>query len=255
MNWKKFTGPATLIGIAILLYVGMRVYGDLKYDEGDTIESGDMIAMCGTYLLLFSLCLSSIVWLAFALGGKTQKVVLLEGTPSNIQHNSAPIASDSHSMIVPSTIVGNPVSYAREKYIIAKSEGDAEQMVGLLIIAGSAAMFVLMIILGSFWIISGIGSGLGGSGGTCDETCESLGSAAEFSMWASLLLFPCGLIALARPWSWFSSDQDIRDPVVKVRVGIVSVIALIAIISFGWPALLVVGIALTIFVAKRRVNV
>ena len=255
MNWKKFTGPATLIGIAILLYVGMKVYGDLKYDEGDTIESGDMIAMCGTYLLLFLLCLTSIVWLAFALGGKTQKIVLLAEPTSNPQHDSAPIASDSHRMIVPSTIVGNPVSYAREKYIIAKSEGDAEQMVGLLIIAGSAAMFVLMIILGSFWIISGIGSGLGGSGGTCDETCESLGSAAEFSMWASLLLFPCGLIALARPWSWFSSDQDIRDPVVKVRVGIVSVIALIAIISFGWPALLVVGIALAIFVAKRRVNV
>ncbi|MGB0488820.1 MAG: hypothetical protein ACPGMU_06315 [Candidatus Poseidoniaceae archaeon] len=255
MNWKKFTGPASLIGIAILLYVGMKVYGDLKYDEGDTIESGDMIAMCGTYLLLFSLCLSSIVWLAFALGGNTQKVVLLAETPSNTQQNSAPIASDSHSMMVPSTVVGNPVSYAREKYIIAKSEGDVEQMVGFLIIAGSAAMFVLMIVLGSFWIISGIGSGLGGSGGTCDETCESLGSAAEFSMWASLLLFPCGLIALARPWSWFSSDQDIRDPVVKVRVGIVSVIALIAIISFGWPALLVVGIALTIFFATRRVNV
>ena len=127
-------------------------------------------------------------------------------------------------------------------------------MVGFLIIAGSAAMFVLMIILGSFWILSGIGSGLGGSGGTCDETCESLGSAAEFSMWASLLLFPCGLIALARPWSWFSSDQDIRDPVVKVRVGIVSVIALISIISFGWPALLVVGIGLTIFVSTRFVN-
>ena len=82
-----------------------------------------------------------------------------------------------------------------------------------------------------------------------------MGSAAKFSMWASLLLFPCGVVALARPWSWFDSDQDIQDPVVKVRVGIVSGIALIAIISFGWPALLVVGIALAIFVAKRRVNV
>ena len=112
-------------------------------------------------------------------------------------------------------------------------------------------MFVLMIILGSIWILSGMGSGLGGSGGTCDETCESLGSAAEFSMWASLLLFPCGLIALARPWSWFSSGQDIRDPVVIVRIGIVAGIALIAVISFGWPALLVVGIALITFAATR----
>ena len=124
-------------------------------------------------------------------------------------------------------------------------------MVGFLIIAGSVVMFVLMIILGSIWILSGMGSGLGGSGGTCDETCESLGSAAEFSMWASLLLFPCGLIALARPWSWFSSGQEIRDPVVIVRIGIVAGIALIAVISFGWPALLVVGIALITFAATR----
>ena len=249
MNWKKFAGPAILIGIAILLYVGINAYVDVKYDEGDTVESGDMIALCGTYLLLVLLCLGSIVWFAFALGGKTQKKVFLAEVPSNSQHTQAPLVNDSQSTVVPSTIVGDPVSSVREKFIIAKSEGDTAQMVGFLIIAGSVAMFVLMIILGSLWILSGMGSGLGGSGGTCDETCESLGSAAEFSMWASLLLFPCGVIALARPWSWFSSGQDIRDPVVKVRVGIVSGIALIAIISYGWPALLVVGIALTIFVA------
>ena len=101
---------------------------------------------------------------------------------------------------------------------------------------------------------SGMGSGLGGSGGTCGETCEFFGSAAKFSMWASLLLFPCGLIALARPWSWFRSGQDIHDPVVKVRAGIVAGIALIAVISFGWPALLVVGIALIIYAATGWAN-
>ena len=143
------------------------------------------------------------------------------------------------------------MSYVRDKIIISKSEGDTAQMVGFLTIAGSVVMFVLMVVIGFFWILSGMGSGLGGSGGTCNETCESLGSAAEFSMWASLLLFPCGLIALARPWSWFSSGQDIRDPVVKVRIGIVAGIALIAVISFGWPALLVVGIALITFAATR----
>ena len=74
------------------------------------------------------------------------------------------------------------------------------------------------------------------------------------SKWISLLLFPCGLIALARPWSWFRSGQDIRDPVVKVRVGIVAGIALIAVISFGWPALLVVGIALIIYAATGWAN-
>ena len=251
MDWKKFTGPAILIGIAILLYVGNSAYIDAKYDEGDTVEDGDMIAICGTYLLLVLLCLGSIVWFAFALGGKTQKTVFLAEVPSNSQHTPVPLANDSHSTVAPSTIGGGPVSYLQEKIIIAKSEGDTGQMVGFLIIAGSVVMFVLMIILGSIWILSGMGSGLGGSGGTCDETCESLGSAAEFSMWASLLLFPCGLIALARPWSWFSSGQDIRNPVVKVRIGIVAGIALIAVISFGWPALLVVGIALITFAATR----
>ena len=251
MDWKKFAGPAILFGLVIFLYLGIQAYGDMKYDEGDTVEDGDMIAICGTYLLMALSCLGSIVWFAFALGGKTQKTVFLAEGPSNSQHTPVALANDSHSTVAPSTIGGAPVSYLREKIIIAKSEGDTEQMVGFLIIAGSVVMFVLMIILGSMWVLSGMGSGLGGSGGTCDETCESLGSAAEFSMWASLLLFPCGVIALARPWSWFSSGQDIRDPVVKVRVGIVAGIALIAIISFGWPALLVVGIALITFAVTR----
>ncbi|MEE2984880.1 MAG: hypothetical protein VX366_01520 [Candidatus Thermoplasmatota archaeon] len=59
---------------------------------------------------------------------------------------------------------------------------------------------------------------------------------------------------MARPWSWFSSDQDIHDPVVKVRIGIVAVIALIAVISFGWPALLVLAIALVAFAATGWMN-
>ena len=254
MDWNKFRGPAILFGLAILLYVGNNAYVDTKYDEGDTVEDGDMVTMCGTSLLMVLLCLGSIVWFAFALGAKTQKVVILSQDPDNLQHSSVPLESDSQITVVASTTGGDPVSYVREKIIIAKSEGDTEQMVGFLIIAGSVVMFLLMMILGFLWILSGMGSGLGGSGGTCDETCESLGSAAKFSMWASLLLFPCGLIALARPWSWFSSGQDIRDPVVKVRLGIVAGIALIAVISFGWPALLVVGIALTIFAAARWVN-
>ena len=95
---------------------------------------------------------------------------------------------------------------------------------------------------------------LGFSGGTCNSTCETVWDGAGLSMWASILLFPCGLIALARPWSWFRSGQDIHDPVVKVRVGIVAGIALIAVISFGWPALLVVGIALIIYAATGWAN-
>ncbi|MEL0331054.1 MAG: hypothetical protein VW982_02430 [Candidatus Poseidoniales archaeon] len=254
MDWKRFAGPAILVGLAILLYVGVNALGAAKYDEGDTIASNDMMVMMSTYCLSVSLCLGSIVWFAFALGGKTEKVVFLSEDSDHPQHGSVPPASDSQSTAVPSTVGGDPVSYVREKFIIAKSESNAAQMVGFLIIAGSVAMFVLMILFGFFWILSGMGSGLGGSGGTCDETCESLGSAAKFSMWATLLLFPCGLIALARPWSWFSSGQDIHDPVVKVRLGIVSGIALIAVISFGWPALLVIGTALIILAAKGWAN-
>lgn len=54
-----------------------------------------------------------------------------------------------------------------------------------------------------------------------------------------------------RPWEWFRPGQDIHDSLVKVRVGIAAGIAFIAVISFGWPALLVVGTALIIFAATR----
>jgi hypothetical protein len=57
-----------------------------------------------------------------------------------------------------------------------------------------------------------------------------------------------------RPWEWFRPDQDIHDSVVKVRIGIAAGIALIAVISFGWPALLFVGIVLMIYAAKRWAN-
>ena len=254
MKWKKFAGPAILAGIAILIYVAVNILGSMKYEEGDTVDVGlTRIFLC-MGLMSVLMCLSSIVWFAFALGTKTQKTVILVQNPDDFQHTSVPLTSDSQSTVVPSAVGGGPVSYVREKIIIAKSEDDTAQMVGFLLIVGSVVMFVLMILLGFFWVLSGMGSGLGGSGGTCDETCESLGSAAKFSMWASLLLFPCGVIALARPWSWFRSGEDIHDPVVKVRAGIVAGIALIAVISFGWPALIVVGIALSIYAAAGWVK-
>ena len=254
MNWNKFAGPAILAGLAILIWQGVSLLANIMYDDGDTINPILNLAFLGMGLISILMCLSSLVWFAFALGTKTQQKVLLAGEPSNSQNNSDSIASDSQSMVASSTVGGDSVSYIREKFIIAKSEGDTAQMVGFFIIAGSVAMFILMIILGFMWILSGMGSGLGGSGGTCDESCESWGSAAKFSMWASFLLFPCGVITLARPWSWFSSAGDIRDPVVKVRIGIVSGIALIAVISFGWPALLVIAIALTVFAAVGRMS-
>ena len=254
MDWKKFAGPAILAGIAILIWQAVNVLGNVMYDEGDTVDPGVGQTFCCMGLLSILMCLSSIVWFAFALGTKTQKTVFLSEDPDNFQHVSVPLAGDAQSTVVPSTIGGGPVSYVREKIIITKSEGDTAQMVGFLIIAGSIAMFALMVLLGFISILMSLGSGLGFSGGTCNETCEAWWSAAKFSMWVSLLLFPCGLIALARPWSWFRSGQDIHDPVVKVRAGIVAGIALIAVISFGWPALLVVGIALIIYAATGWAN-
>ena len=238
MNWKKFVGPAILAGIAVLIIVAVNVLGNMIYDEGDTVDPGFGQATCCMGLISILMCLSSIVWFAVALGTKTQKTVILVQNPDDFQHTSVPLTSGSQSTVVPSAVDGSPVSDVREK-IIEKSEGDTAQMVGFLLIVGSVVMFVLMIISGFLWAFS---------------DGEVLGSAAKFSMWASLLLFPCGLITLSRPWSWFRSGEDIHDPVVKVRAGIVAGIALIAVISYGWPALLVVGIALIIYAAAGRSN-
>ena len=212
MNWKKFTGPGVLAGVAFLILVVVNVLPNMMYDEGDTVHPGFVQTSCCMGLISILMCLSSIVWLAFALGSKTQKTVFLAQNPNEFQHVSVPLAGDAQSTVVPSTIGGGPMSYVREKIIIEKSEGDTSQIVGFMILVGSVVMFVLMIILGFIWILSGMGSGLGGSGGTCNETCESWGSAAKFSMWAAILLFPCGLIALARPWSWFRSTEDLNYP-------------------------------------------
>ena len=254
MDWKKFAGPAILAGLAILIYVAVKVLVSMKYEEGGTVDPVVAQTFCCMGLISILMCLGSIVWFAFALGTKTQKTVFLAEDPGNFQHSPVPLASDSQSTVVPSTIGGGPVSNVREKIIITKSEGDTEQMIGFSLIAGSVGMFVLMVLLGFISVLMSLGTGLGFSGGTCNSTCETIWSGAGFSMWVSILLFPCGLIALARPWSWFRSGQDIHDPVVKVRAGIVAGIALIAVISFGWPALLVVGIALIIYAAAGWAN-
>ena len=247
MSWKKFSGPAILVGIAILLIVVVQAGLGAKYEDGDTLDDGVAQAICCTYLVSILFCLSSIVWFAFALGSKTQKTVFLAQNPNEFQHISVPLASDTQGTAVPSTISKNPAAYVREKIVIETTEVDTAQMIGFSMIVGSIGMFGLMILLGFISMLMSAGSGLGFSGGTCDETCESMWTGAGWSLWASILLFPCGVIALARPWSWFRSDEDTDDSVVKVRIGIVAGISLIAVISFGWPALVVVGMALIVY--------
>jgi len=246
MDLKKFSGPAILVGIAILLIVVVQAGLGAKYEEGDTLDDGVAQAICCTYLSSILFCLSSMVWFAFALGSKTQKTVFLAQSPNELQHISVPLASDTQGTAVPSTISEDPEAYVPEEFVIETSDVEG-QMIGFFMIAGSMGMFVLMVLLGFISMLMSAGSGLGFSGGTCNNTCETIWSGAGFSMWASIWLFLCGLIALARPWSWFRSTEDTDDSVVKVRIGIVAGIALIAVISFGWPALVVVGMALIVY--------
>ena len=122
MNWNKFAGPAILAGLAILIWQGVSLLANIMYDDGDTINPILNLAFLGMGLISILMCLSSLVWFAFALGTKTQQKVLLAGEPSNSQNNSDSIASDSQSMVSSSTVGGDSVSYIREKFIIAKSE-------------------------------------------------------------------------------------------------------------------------------------
>ena len=218
MNWKKFAGPAILAGTAILILVVVNISGNVKYDEGDTVDSGFVQTSCCMGLLSIIMCLSSIVWFAFALGMKTEKMVFSAGESANFQHRADPVVSDSHSKTVYSTMSGGAASHVREKIAIGKSESNTAQMVGFLIIVGSITMFALMVLLGFISILMSLGPGLGFSGGTCNNTCESLWAGAVLSKWVSIFLFLCGLIALARPWSWIRSAEDIHHPVTSRSV-------------------------------------
>ena len=241
MTWKKFAGPAILAGISLLLLLTVNTYGDMRYVEGDTVDPDFLFSSCCMGLLSILSCLSSIVWFSLALGMRSERAVFLTGEPGNSRHSSVPVASGSQSDGPNSAIGGGAASYVREKIAIGKSEGDKARMVGFLLISGSIAMFALMVLLGFISIIMSFGPGLGFSGGTCNDTCESLWSGAVLSKWISLSLFPCGLIALARPWSW--SNEDMRLVSARVTPVIAAVISLIAVISFGGPALIVLLIA------------
>jgi len=97
-----------------------------------------------------------------------------------------------------------------------------------------------------FFVVIG-GGGTNSNASTLEIVLFWVGSLAVFLFTTFIEIR--NLFPSFRPWSWFRPGQDIRDPVVKVRVGIAAGIALIAVISFGWPALLVVGIVLIIYAA------
>ena len=244
MSWKKFAGPAILASNAILLILALTIFFSVKYDEGDMVDPDFLWSTCCMGLLSILMLLGSIVWFSFALGMRSEETVFLPGDSGDSHNSPVPSATDSQSSDLLPTNGEWPLSHAREKIIIEKSEGDRAQIVGFLIIFASIAMFALMALLGFISILMSLGPGLGFSGGTCSNTCESMWSGAVLSKWISLLLFPCGLIALARPWSWFRTTENIRhNSALKVTSVIASVIALIVVISFGGPALIVLLIA------------
>ena len=244
MSWRKFAGPAILASNAMLLILAIIIFSSVKYDEGDTVDA-DFLWFSGCIGLLSTLmCLGSIVWFSFALGMRSEKTFLSPGDLGNPHNSSVPTSTDSRSSDLPPTNGERPLSHAREKITMEKSEGDRAQIVGFLIIFTSIAMFALMALLGFISILMSLGPGLGFSGGACSNTCESIWSGAILSMWISILLFPCGLIALARPWSWFRTTENNRhNSAVKVIAVIASLLALIVVISYGGPALIVLLIA------------
>ena len=77
MNLKKFIGPVILAGISILIFVSINISANTQYNEGDTVDSGFIQTSCCMSLLSISMCLCSMVWLAFALGTKSKKTVLV----------------------------------------------------------------------------------------------------------------------------------------------------------------------------------
>jgi|ETNmetMinimDraft_4_1059912.scaffolds.fasta_scaffold01955_5 hypothetical protein len=194
MDLKKFIGPVILAGIAILLLVGVNVFSDMKYDEGDTVDPGDVQTSCCTGLLSILSCLGSIVWFAFALGYRKEKTVFLVGNPA-----------------LPGAVDSTPPGVIRE-FTVETSRGDGARAIGFFLLGGSLFAIVLMVLLGIVSIISSMGSGLGGSGGSCDEFCEGTWVAAGVSGWGALIFFISGLISLARPWSWFTQGGGVLVP-------------------------------------------
>jgi hypothetical protein len=215
MNLKKFGGPAILISVVIVLNFTFTKAAAMKFEDGDIVPQNWVNAMLCNCCISVILTLAAVIWFAYALGYKSQKTVFLAQNPADFQHGLVPVADGSTGTVVGSVIGKSSMSYVREKIVIEKGEDSSSQMAGLIMLLASFAVFAIMILFGLVSIIMSAGPGLGFSGGTCNSTCEFMWSGATLSMWASLLLFGAGLVALARPWSWFRSLDDLNYPVIS----------------------------------------
>ncbi len=103
--------------------------------------------------------------------------------------------------------ISNP---AITKIPIIKHYGDSKaQGYGSMMLVLSFGAVIISILLAIVGILSSMGSGLGFSGGTCDESCETTWNLAKYSCVGGIIIFFGGLITVARPWAWFGDQQKV----------------------------------------------
>ena len=176
-EWKnnRFLAPGILLAIAL----GLHIAGQNAVMNSEETATIGVISSC----IAAPTCLLGIILMAYALGKPKQKV--------------------SFSVVM--NDVSNPIISritATEQFQESKSQNWGSLMVSLGVISVFGA-----IILAILSVISSIGPGLGGSGGSCDEFCEGTMDMAYFSCFGGIFLFFAGLIALARPWVWFRGES------------------------------------------------
>ena len=174
---NRFFVPGVILGIAIGLYIVGQF----------AINSSQSAAMFGMVFTLLSVptCFVGVIFLAYALGKPGEKITVT----MIVQDVSNPLITKIPNL---------------EQYGDPASQGYGALMISLSILSGVGAIAFWMIAL-----ISSMGPGLGGSGGSCDEFCQTTANLGTFSCVGGILLFVGGLIALARPWAWFGNQPKV----------------------------------------------
>ena len=181
---NRFLAPGITFAIAIGLFVVSQApFGG--HEDGDIVEDGDLVFFCFTTFLSVITCFVGVILLAYALGRPGEKV--------------------SVSMIVQD--ISNP---AITKVPFIENHGDSKaQGYGSMILLLSFGAVIISIFLAIAGILSSMGSGLGFTGGTCDESCETTWNLAKYSCVGGIIIFIVGLITVARPWAWFGDQQKV----------------------------------------------
>jgi len=177
-DWKsnRFLVPGILLAVA----VGLHVAGQNVIMSGS--EETAMIGVISTCIAAPT-CLLGIILMAYALGKPKQKVTF--------------------SVVMQD--VSNPIVSRMPVY--NQFQESKSQNLGGLMVSLSILLIFGAVILAIVSVLSSLGPGLGGSGGSCDEFCEGTMSMAYYSCFGGIALFFAGLVALARPWVWFREES------------------------------------------------